>query len=152
MAFYNVYYGEMMAEGGRKWKLSGNGSVGAVGLDYEFYESALLYATVPSLYFGLDSVKYNQLTVAPDLPADLSYMAMTNLRFSGAKYDLYVRDNKVVISGVRGGDGTAKANVTLKDKSNAKVYVNGKETTDFKRENGKINVVVDFGNCVIEVK
>lgn len=152
MAFYNVYYGEMMAEGGRKWKLSGNGSVGAVGLDYEFYESALLYATVPSLYFGLDSVKYNQLTVAPDLPADLSYMAMTNLRFYGAKYDLYVRDNKVVISGVRGGDGTAKANVTLKDKSNAKVYVNGKETTDFKRENGKINVVVDFGNCVIEVK
>lgn len=152
-AFYNMYYSNLLAEGGgAKWRLSGNGQVGAVGLDAEFYESALLYATIPSLYFGLDSVKYNELTVVPDLPSSLEYMAMQNLRFYGAEYDLYVSENKVVISGVDGGDGTQKVNVTLKAQEGKKVYVNGKERTDFVTNDGKITIQVNLGHCVVEIK
>ena len=151
-AFYNIYYSNLQAEEGRKWRLAGNGRVGAVGLDAEFYESALLYATIPSLYFGLDSLKYNELTVIPDLPSSLEYMAMQNLRFYGAEYDLYVSDNKVVISGVDGGDGTQKVNVTLKAQDGKKVYVNGKERTDFVTKDGKITIQVNLEHCVVEIK
>lgn len=149
--FYRAYYAELQAEYGSIYKPSGGGTVGAIGLDEEFYESSLLYATIPTTYFGLDSTKYHQLSVTPNVPTALDYMAMENLMFENVRYDLYVTDTGAVVSGIR-GDATGKTvKFTFKD-NGGKVYVNGSETSDFVRAGGYITVELPLGQCFVEIK
>lgn len=152
-AFYSNYYDLLFADtDDKRYSLSGGGKVAAIGLDAEFYESAMLYATIPDMYFGLDSTKWKQLTVAPDVPSQLKYMAMSNLMFHDIKYNLYVENDRVVLSGVRGEVDGQTLKVELKGTKNSTVYVNNKKYTGFTYDGGKITLEIPFGQCVVEVK
>lgn len=149
--FYRTYYSGLISEYGSMYKLSGAGTVGALGLDVEFYESSLLYATIPTNYFGLDSKKYHQLTVQPNVPSQLQYMAIENLMFENVRYDLYVTDTRAVMSGVR-GDATGKTVKFVFRDSGKKVFVNNQETNDFVKADGYIIVELPLGQCVVELQ
>lgn len=148
--FYRAYYIRKQIEGdGEYFTMAGGGTLGAIGLDFEFYESSMLYATIPTMYFGLDSTAYKELTIEPNIPSSLSYMLMENLRFYDIVYDLYVSNNKVIISGFKGDTGL-KAKITLKTDGKS-VFVNNQKV-DGTELNGKTTVTIDFTHSVIEVK
>lgn len=148
--FYRYYYADMVAEYGDVYSMAGGGTIGPVGLDYEFYEAALLYATIPYTYFGLDA-KFNCLEISPDLPSGLKYMAMENLMFNNVRYDLFVTNSSAVISGVR-GQTDSKVRLTFNIKEGQKVYVNYQETTNYTANNGTITLELPLGQCVVEIK
>ena len=149
-AFYRMYYADMSALHGNVYRMTGGGQIGPVGIDYEFYEAALLYATVPYTYFGLDA-SLGVLKIAPDLPKALSYMAMENLMFENVRYDLYITPSRVVISGVR-GQTDGKVQITFKANADKKVYVNYAEVKDFTAKDGYITVEVPMAQCVVDIK
>lgn len=153
-AFYDGYYFEKRKDYGAKYKLQGgtNGN-GAIGLGDEFYESALLYSSIPYAFFGLKAEQYKTLTIAPNLPDGLEYFALENLMYSGIKYDCYVTNNKVVVSGIRGT--TSGENIKIKfkkTKENHKVKINGKETSDFKVEGDYVIVKVPMSHLIVTVE
>lgn len=147
--FYRVYYGDMQAEDGNVYKMQGGGTAGPIGLDYEFYESALLYASIPYTFFGLDA-DYDTLKIAPSLPDAISYFAMENLMFGNVRYDLCITDSAAVISGVRGASDK-KVCLTFKAKAGQKAYVNYRET-EYAEKDGFVTVEVPLAQCVVEIK
>lgn len=149
--FYRLYYSDLVAEYGSMYKPSGDGQVGVLGLDAEFYESSLLYATIPTTYFGLDSKQYHQLLVQPNVPTQLEYMAIENLMFENVRYDLYVKDTCVILSGVRGEADGKTVKITLRD-DGGKLYVNNQETNGFSRADGYITIELPLEQCVVEIK
>lgn len=157
ISFYDRYYLEKQIDpeiGGDCWTLQGGTrGNGAIGLDGEFYESALVYTSVPYMYFGLNSTKYKTLTIAPDLPDSVEWFALENLMFSKIPYDCYVTNDAVIISGVRGEVNGERVDVSLKEPSASYVVkVNGVETTDYRKENGKIIVNVPLSHVKVSVE
>lgn len=152
--FYQTYYLQKMLDAGmdgQYYTLQGGGSDGAMGLDNEFYEAATLYAAVPAAYFGLDA-GYNTLMLAPDLPSQLDYLAMTNLKFADHKYDCLIMQNRVIVSGIEGDVSGLSLQISLKKPEKAfKVLVNGRETSDYREENGKIVLRIPFANADVEI-
>ncbi len=153
-AFYDEYYLEKRFEKGSKYKMQGGSKGnGSIGLTDEFYEAALLYATVPYAFFGLKTDEYKTLTVAPNLPDGLEYFALENLMYSGVKYDLYVTNNTVVVSGIRGTVNGEKLKLKFKKtKQNHKVKINGKETSDFTVEGDYVIVNVAMSHVKVTVE
>lgn len=152
--FYQTYYLQKAfdaGEDGKYYTLQGGGSDGAMGLDNEFYESAMIYAIVPAGYFGLDA-SYNTLSMAPDLPSKLDYLAMTNLKFAGLKYDCMITDTELILSGIKGVTDGLRFRVSFNRPAGAfTVKVNGQATSDYSEENGKIVLEIPFGNVNIEI-
>lgn len=148
-AFYRQYYADMMAEGGNVYKMTGGGNIGPIGLDEEFYESALLYATVPYIYLGLDGA-FDTLNIAPELPNGLEYLAMENLMFNDVRYDLYITNSYAVISGVR-GTTDSKVRLTFKAETGKKAWVNYQET-EYVAKDGYITLELPLAQCVVEIK
>lgn len=93
-SFYRDYY---LLEGVTP---QGNGRSGVVGVDSEFVEATLLYASVPLLFFGLDSTAAGTLNVAPALPDSLTFWKMENVTFGDVMYDVTVGKNFVQINSV----------------------------------------------------
>ncbi len=155
LSFYREYYTNLYIDSGdEQYKMAGGGSADSIGLDYEFYEAAIMFAVVPTAYFGLESTKYGQLSVTPNLPSSLEYMAMENLMFNNVRYDLFITNSSAVISGLRGGDSTDK---TVKfsfryEGSAPTVTVNNKTTTNFTFANGVVTVEVPLAQMNVEVK
>ena len=135
-----------------KYSMAGGGVVGSVGLGYEFYEASLVYASVPRLYFGLDSTSYRELTVSPNLPSDLDYLTISNLMFYDVVYDMKVSDDKVQIFNVRGNGEEQTVKVMFKEEKGKTVYLNNKKVTDAVSENGYVTVKVPFEACTVEMK
>ena len=135
------------------YTLQGGGYDGALGLDNEFYESAMIYAILPQAYLGLDG-NYSKLSLTPDLPTELTYIAMTNLRFGGHKYDCLATDDQLILSGITGDTAGLAAEVTFKvpDRESYKVLVNGEATTDFSVKGDTIVLTVPFGNVNIAIQ
>lgn len=153
-AFYDEYYFEMRRKHGAKYKLQGgtNGN-GAIGLGDEFYESALLYTSIPYAFFGLKAEEYKTLSIAPNIPDKLKYFAIENLMYSGIRYDCYATNDTVIISGIEGS--TSGENIELRfkvAKPNYKVKINGKETSDYKVSNGYVVVNVPMSHVKVTVK
>ena len=154
IAFYNEYYLEKRFEYGDMYKLQGgdygNGAIGIIG---EFYESALLYATVPYAFFGLKADEYKTLTISPNLPDSLEYFAMENLMYSGVRYDCYITNDTVIISGIRGDVSGEKVRLKFrKTGSLPKVKINGKETSDFTVDGDYVIVDVPLSHVKVTVK
>ena len=126
MNFYRVYYKDIGID------MQGNNTAGGVGLDYEFLESALLYASVPYGFFGIRSEKCNVLNVQPNLPSSLNWWKLENLTFNGVRYDLTIGKNFAQIDYVRGDTYGLSVDVKLAkpSKSSFKVYVDGKAIAD----------------------
>lgn len=153
--FYIQYYATMQLEdpgNARKYSMAGGGVVGSVGLGYEFYEASLVYASVPRMYFGLDSTAYRELTVSPNLPDDLDYLTISNLMFYDVTYDMKVSDNKVQIFNVRGNGEEQTVKIMLKEEKGKEVYLNNKKIADTISENGYVTVTIPFEACTVEMK
>lgn len=153
--FYIQYYTTMQLEdpgNARKYSMAGGGVVGSVGLGYEFYEASLVYASVPRMYFGLDSTAYRELTVAPNLPSDLEYLTISNLMFYDVTYDMKATDEKVQIFNVRGNGEEQVVKVMFKESEGKKIYLNNKEIKDTVSENGYITVTIPFEACTVEMR
>ena len=135
------------------YTLQGGGSDGALGLDNEFYESAMIYAILPQAYLGLDG-NYSALSLSPDLPSDLDYIAMTNLRFGGHKYDCLATDDQLILSGITGDTAGQTLRVTFKvpERSSFTVTVNGTATDDYTVQGDTIVLTIPFGNVNIAIQ
>lgn len=148
--FYRAYYTKLNV------KLQG-GSTGAgvLGLDYEFIEAALLYSSVPAVFFGLSSTEYNTLNIAPDLPSDLNFWKMENLSFANLYYDLSIGDNWVQINSVQGDTSGKKVCVTL-DAPEGEFTVRQHNVTltegqDYVVSGGKVVITAPFRNGRIQI-
>ncbi len=144
----------LLLQGGRygNSQVGGNAS-GVMGIDSELVESNLLISAIPLGFFGLDSNDGRTLSITPSLPKALSYWKIENLAFNRVKYDLTIYRNSVRIDSVRGNSEglTVKVAVNMPSQ-NSKVYVNGKETSNYTVSNGRAIVTVSLNNTVIEVK
>ena len=150
--FYRNYYTQKkMAEKDNQYTLAGAGTVGAVGVDYEFFEAALLYAALPTLYFGIDCQEYKVLTVEPNLPSALSYIKAYNFMFNDVVYNLKVTDKEVEISGVKQDANGLFINVVLSGANGQTVKVDGEAYSGYVYENGKYVVRVPFGNHTVGI-
>jgi hypothetical protein len=127
------------------------GTAGEVGLDREFLESFLPVSAVAYGFFGIEA-NGNTLTVAPQLPADLSYWKMENLAFNFVKYDLTIYENAIQLNNVRGDVTGLSLTVALDYTAGQSVYVNGSKVKNPIVENGKVYVTVDMGATIVEVK
>lgn len=148
--FYWDYYESTGYTSQCSWRTGGVG--GTIGIEGEFLESLLPVAAVPYAFFGLQG-NGDVLNVSPELPDSLSYWKIENLAFNFVKYDLTATRNSVSINSVRGDASGLTVRVAL-DASSKKctVYVNGRKTTDYTKENGKIVVTVPLTATTVEVK
>lgn len=147
--FYRAYYGK------KGIKLQGSGTAGAIGLDSEFIENAILYAVVPFGFFGLESKENNVLSVTPVLPEKLTFWRMENLLFHDVKYDVEYGKDYVILESVRGKTEGLGFNVNFKTKSkNPSVYVNGKQLkkSEYSVSGGTVSLTVDFKAQKIVIK
>lgn len=151
-SFYRTYYiQKKMATKDKQYTLAGGGTVGAVGVDYEFFEAALLYAALPTLYFGIDCTEYKVLTVEPCLPTALSYLKAYNFMFNNVVYNLKIKSNEVEISGVNQDATDIFVNVILSGDAGKTVNIDGKSYSDYVYGNGKYSVRIPFGNHTIKI-
>lgn len=155
-SFYRTYYMQKQMEDVENYDyytLQGGGSDGAMGLDNEFYESAMVYAILPQAYLGLDGA-YSTLTLSPDLPEALSYIAMTNLRFGGHKYDCLATDDQLILSGITGDTEGMTLQVCFKlpEWENYTVLVNGQATKEYSVQGDTLVLTVPFGNVNIAIQ
>jgi hypothetical protein len=158
--FYDNYYTELiLAENmqglkGYQYVIQGveRGKNGAIGIDSEFLESSLVYATVPYAFFGLDANAYGNLTVQPQLPSTLSYFGMRNLMYANVPYDCFITKNSVEISNV---DGKTKGlYVTLKfekPQGAFRVKMDGENTANYVINGDFVEVKIPFRPIKVEI-
>ena len=87
-----------------KGTLQGRGEEGALGLHAEFIENAILYASVPNLFFGLDTYYDNDslvMKVAPNLPDEIKTWKMEQLRYAGLTCDIAIGNSFVIVCNVK---------------------------------------------------
>ena len=143
--FYRYYYDN------KGIQCQGMGTAGAVGLDREFLESFLPVSAVAYGFFGIEA-SGNTLTVAPELPAELTSWSMENLAFNFVKYDLTIYENAIQLNNVRGDATGLTLTLALDYTDGQTIYVNGVEYTNYTTENGKVYVTVDMGATIVEVR
>lgn len=140
--------------------LQGGGQQGALGLDEEFLENAVVVAAYPELILGMDSVDYKVLEIAPNLPSQLTYFKAENLAYQYVKYDCTVGNNFVRIENVRDGavgsyNGSSEGvtvRITLPEPDGTyQVLIDNTPTTDYKVVNGYVVVEVPFKDCYIHL-
>ncbi|MCQ2449825.1 MAG: hypothetical protein MJ132_06520 [Clostridia bacterium] len=139
--FYRAYYQQ------KGLALQGGGTAGALGLDTEFLENAILYATVPFGFFGLNSSKAGVLTVNPSLPKALTFWRMENLMFCGVKYDLEIGSDYVLLESVRGNTAGLCVEVCMKTTvKQPKVYIGDQllDASKYTVSGGTVTVSVPF--------
>ena len=110
--FYDAYYA------GTGLTLQGNGQTGAVGLDAEFIENAMLLAIVPDGFLGLDTYYESDtavLAVKPNLPAAVDAWKLEDVRYLGVNFDIYAGNSFVMIKSVEENvsGATAKSAISI---------------------------------------
>ena len=148
--FYRGYYSNEVGI-----PLQGGGVAGCLGLDYEFIENAIVYSVVPFGFFNLHSNALKTLSVAPNLPSELSFWRMENLKFNEVLYDLEAGHDYVILESVRGNTDGMKLQITLPATNETpEVYCNGKllPINAYTVANGTVTVNVDFRAQKIQVK
>ena len=158
--FYDNYYTDLILaenlEGKNGWQyvIQGveRGKNGALGLDSEFLESSLVYATVPFAFFGLDADSYSNLTIAPQFPSALSYFGMRNLMYAGIPYDCMITKNSIEISNV---DGKTKGlTLTLrmvKPEKTFAVKIDGQDTANYVVKGDYVEMKIPFRPMKVQI-
>lgn len=158
--FYDNYYTDLiLAENmdgkkGYQYVIQGveRGKNGAMGLDSEFLESSMVYATVPYAFFGLDANTYSNLTIQPQLPSSVSYFGMCNLMYANIPYDCFITKNSVQISNVEGKTSGLYVTVKFdKPEGSFKVKIDGQNTADYVVNGDFIEVKIPFRPVKIEI-
>ncbi len=158
--FYDDYYTDLIlaenmeGRNGYQYVIQGveRGQNGAMGLDSEFLESSMVYATVPYAFFGLDANAYSNLTIQPQLPSTLSYFGMCNLMYANVPYDCFITKNSVTISNVEGNTNGLALTVKFdKPKGSFKVKIDGKNSANYVVNGDYIEVKIPFKAVKVEI-
>ena len=158
--FYDNYYTDLIlaenmeGRNGYQYVIQGveRGKNGAMGLDSEFLESSMVYATVPYAFFGLDANAYSNLTIQPKLPSTVSYFGMCNLMYANVPYDCFVTENSVTISNVDGKTSGLYITVKFdKPEGSFKVKVDGRNTADYVINGDFVELRVPFRPIKVEI-
>ena len=150
--FYEAYYEAMEGdsefqggvEGLYKLQRAESNGPGTVGLDAEFIESVLLIRSIPDAIFGMRSTDYNCLSFTNNLPSDLEWFQIDNMKFANCVYSLRATKNGLELLNLKGSKN-ANHYVLLnfkKPSGNFSVWVNGEKTDDYTENNGIITVRV----------
>ena len=153
--FYRVYYEALGIGMQGNYDSDGDGvadgdTEGPIGIDCEFLEAALLFVSVPDVFFGMDPAADGTMVVQPRMPDALDYWRMENLLFGGVSYDLSIGEYFVQVSNIT-EDSSLTLEVRLEKPSfKFKVTYNG-ETVSYTEEDGYIVVQVPFENGKVEI-
>jgi hypothetical protein len=144
--FYNAYYDPLGI-------LVEAPDPGQVGLNFCFPEDAVLYASVPTVFFGLDATEFNTLDCSPNLPKALNYFKIENLMYKNVKYDLSVGNKFTQLNSVRGDTTNLSFRANLKKPTGKfSVYYNGNKITNYTVSNDKVVVTVPLKNGKIWIE
>ena len=115
--------------------LQGRSEEGTLGLHAEFVENAILYSSVPTLFFGLDTYYGANglvMKVAPTLPEEIGTWKMEQVRYAGVVFDIAVGNDFVVLCNLKEkSSGALSKNTTVEvtlsyTGDSPKVYINNK--------------------------
>lgn len=150
--FYTSYYNSIGIVN-QNGSVEGHGN-GAVGVDGEFTESALLAAIVPYGFFGIESEDGMTLSIAPELPAELDFWKIENMAYHRIEYDVTVYKDAVRIDSLRNAeeDHNHYVDITLDCAEGQNLYVDGVLAENVTRADGKATVRVPFKEVIVEVK
>lgn len=152
--FYSDYY-MYLEDGTGRYTLQQSGLTnGAIGLDTEFLESIMLINSVPNAFFGMSATEYNTVSFTNDLPDKLDWIKIDNLLYGGVRYSARLDKNSITIDKIKNNVSNGyKISFNFKEPSkNYKVYVDGKEVTDYTAANGTITVTTEFKETKVEIK
>ena len=127
---------------------------GAVGLDAEFLENAMIAKLIPDAVFGLTVDEFDVLTFTNNGISGIKKARADNLRFGGATYSVTIDKNSLSISNLFGAvhKDTKVRMRFVKPSGEFKVYVNGTETSDYVEADGYVVVTVALSNVKVAVK
>ena len=147
--FFRAYYDNLGES------MQGGGTAGAIGIDSEFIEAAIVCSYPSYGILGIDVDANGRLIAKPSLPSNLDYFRIENIMFRGLKYDMTVGQNFLDINSVRGNTPNQKVFVMLDvpKKAGYGVYVDGvkQDSSDYTIQNGKICIEVEFKNTRVVV-
>lgn len=147
--FYRNYFNSLGI--GMQGAYDGQDHEGPIGIDCEFYEAAILFASVPDAFFGLSPSPEGNLTVSPSFPDSLKFWRMENLYFAGSLYDLSVGKYFVQITNMKEETNRSVTVKLSKPSASFRVYYNGTEIP-YTEEDGRIVVTIPFANGKVELK
>jgi hypothetical protein len=106
------WYGEVQAEGGvrsyyakpGRGSLQGGGTAGGLGIDHEFFESALLPQVMLYGFMGFEP-RIDGFALSPLLPAEWPSLTITDICFHGGIYDLQSDRETIVVTMKSGTPG-----------------------------------------------
>ncbi len=107
------WYGDVQAEGGvrsyyarpGRGNLQGGGTAGGLGIDEEFFESALVPQVMLYGFMGFDP-RMDGFALSPKLPAGWPSLTLTDVSFQGGIYDLFTDGETVSVTLKAGAAGT----------------------------------------------
>lgn len=133
--FYYEYYSNLA----EPIVLEGWSGGGQIGIDTVFMESSILYSVIPDSIYNLNVIDDKTVQITPEMPANLTFFKLENLKFKDIKFDLSVGKSFVQINSVRGKVENEKIEVIMnKPKGTFKVYYNGALFKDYRIEKDKI--------------
>ncbi len=131
--FFEVYYAD------KGLTLQGRNEEGTLGLHAEFIENAILYASVPNVFFGMDT-HYDEdglvVEIAPNLPDAIGTWKMEQVRYAGLEFDVAIGNDFVLLCNVEElADGALSRGTTFEvtlsyTGASPKVYINNKLVKD----------------------
>ena len=156
-AFYRAYFEQLGIGMQGNYDTDGDGlgngdQEGPIGIDCEFLEAALMFVSIPDVFFGLQPDYDGTLQIAPSMPAGLDYWRLENLSFGDNAYDCSIGKYFVQLSNINGAPAGLQAKICLrKPNFDYQVFYNGQRVTAAE-ENGRLVVTVPFANGKVEVK
>ena len=155
--FFSDYYNTLNAnrdDGVYEIQNAESDRPGAIGLDAEFLENVTFVNVVPEALFGMTTNGYDTLSFTNNKLTKAEAIRLDNMKFGNATYSIEMRNNVFEISNLYGAvhKDTRVELRFVKPSGNYKVYVDGKETTDFTVEGKYVVVSVALTNVKVEVK
>ncbi len=92
--------------------LQGGGTTGAIGLDCEFLENAMVYNYIADAILNLDATTAYTLKISPKLPDALTHIDIYNLYYDGVVYDIRISRKSVEVTNVRGNTKGLKLEIS----------------------------------------
>lgn len=154
--FFRAYYDNLADNdaGGVYVIQNADDRPGAIGLDAEFLENAMLAKIVPDALFGMQLTDFDVLSFTNNGVTGLKKARIDNLKFGNVTYSVTVDGNSLEIGNLFGAvyKDTMVQMRFVKPSGSYKVYVNGTETTDYTEVNGYVVVTVKLSNVKVTVK
>lgn len=153
--FYKMYYNNAPEAVEKHWHTQGGASGGGnVGLDTDFLESTMIFASVPYKFFGMDGSVYKTILFENNLPSPLKFWRIDNMMYSSIKYSLEMGRNYFRIENARGKyDGEQIVFKFPKPSGSYKIKLDGKIVTDGVSTEGDWVIYKGaFANMVVSIE